>query len=807
MIKLFCRAMMLSLAMMMVCPAESYAAMTDDQVVTYVKTGLAQGKSKEQIGKELLARGVTKEQVERLKTRYEQGDDTLTDEDVNGGEVRARVTTEDAVKETSSATVLDQVSDDAVSAGKNKRVFGQNVFRSKSLTFEPNDNLATPRDYILGPGDEVLIDIWGANEDHVRETISPEGTIMVSQIGPISLSGMTISQANNHIKNKFASKYAGVGGDNPDSDINVTLGNVRTIQVDIMGEVTVPGTYRLSPFSSVFHALYNAGGINDIGSLRNIRVLRNGKQYMLVDVYDNLFGGKQTGQTRLQEGDVIIVPPYEELVNIEGNVKRPMLYEMKKGETLDDLLKFAGGFTGNAYTEQVRVDRQSGRENELFNIVSGDFNTYQLQDGDAISVGTILDRYANRVEVKGSVFRPGMYALSTDLQTVGDVIAKADGLLEDAYTERALIYREGPDLSLEIIPVDIEGILSGRKADITLKRNDVLLIPSVHDLQDRGEVSIVGMVANPGNYPYADNMTVEDLIVQAGGLLRGASTAKVDVSRRIVDPTSLQPTNKIAKVFNFALQDGLVVKSDPDFILEPYDIVEIHRSPGYEIQQRVQVTGEVAFPGGYTLETRNERLSSIITRAGGIVPEAYVKGAHISRAMTDDEISTRNETLRLAGLMQSESDSISIPRLNLPTRYPIAINLEKALANPGSTYDIVMKDGDQIVVPEEVNTVKVSGEVMFPNTLTYVPGKKLKYYVNLAGGYGERAKKNKAFIVYMNGEVARVGRNVEIQPGCQVIIPSKHKGKGIDWTAVMAFTSGFATLGTMSAAIANLLKK
>lgn len=790
------------------CAVTVYARMTDDQVVAYVKQATAQGKSKQQIGRELLAKGVTQEQVERLKTRYEdnQGSETdVTSQTASGQRVERSHQAEKDVVVGNFDDIKREVDGGTNNHVSARNIFGNDVFRKNALSFEPNENIATPKNYVLGPGDEIIIDIWGANEDRIRQTISPEGSIMISQIGPVYLNGMTINEANSYIKNKFSSKYAGVGGEEPDSEINVTLGQIRTIQVDILGQVNLPGTYRLSPFSTVFHALYKAGGINDIGTLRNVYVLRNGKRIMGVDLYEYLFDGKQTGNIRLQEGDAIIVPDYVELVNIDGNVKRPMYYEMKEGETLDDLIQYAGGFTGEAYTEQVRLARQTGKENELFNIVSGDFKTYKLQDGDMVTVGSILDRYANRVELKGSVFRPGMYALSTDLRTVGDLLKKADGLTEDAFTNRALLYREAADLSLEIIPVDIDGILSGKRADITLKRNDLLVIPSIHELEDRGSLTISGRVANPGTYPYAENTTIEDLVLQAGGLLQGASTAKVDVSRRIVDPTSLKPTNEIAEIFTFSLKDGLVIDGRPGFKLMPYDIVEIRRSPGYETQQRVRVEGEVTFDGGYTLEKRNERVSDIIRRAGGLIPSAYVRGAHILRKMTPAEIETRNETLRLAGLMQGDGDSIAVPRLNLPSTYSVELDLEKALAFPNSNYDLVMKEGDVLVVPELVNTVKITGDVMYPNTVTYVEGKNAKYYVNKAGGYGERANKGKAFIVYMNGNVECVKGNVKIEPGCQIIVPSKPKGKGINWQAILSIASATGSIATMAAAVATMI--
>lgn len=783
----------------------AYARMTDEEVVKYVKTATAQGKTSQQIGKELLARGVSPEQVQRLKSRYENqnGEAPAALDNVSETRVRESATEEAAANMNSTYREEAEKTEDTTP----RKIFGHNVFNNQALSFEPNENLATPQNYRLGPGDEVVIDIWGTSEDHIRQTISPEGSIMVSQLGPIYLNGMTIAEANNHVKNKFATKYAGVSGTNPETDINLTLGQVRTIQVDVMGEAVIPGTYRLSPFSTVFHALYKAGGINDIGTLRNIEVLRNGRRIVGVDVYEYLFDGKQTGNIRLQEGDVIIIPPYDNLVAIDGNVKRPMYYEMKDGETLAQLIDYAGGFAGDAYTEQIRLARQTGRENELFNIVSGDFTEYKLTDGDVVTVGSILDRYANRVELKGSVFRPGVYALATDLRTVTDLIKKADGLLEDAYTGRVMLYREGADLSLELIPLDLEGILSGKRADVTLKRNDVIVIPSAREMEELGELSIYGQVMNPGEYPFATNTTVEDLIVQAGGLRTGASTARVDISRRKIDPTSLVPTNEIAEVYTFSIKDGLLMDGTPGFELKPYDVVEVRRSPGYQTQRRVTIEGEVAFDGGYTLANKNERVSELIRRAGGITPSAYTRGAHILRQMTPEEIEVRNQSLHLASGITSDGDSIDMSKLNLSNEYTVAIDLEKALAMPGGYADLVLREGDKIIIPEMTNTVKISGDVLFPNTVMYQPGKKLKYYINQAGGYGERAKKSKAFIVYMNGNVAQAKRSTVIEPGCQIIVPSKQKSDGINWAGIMSITGVVTGLGTMAAAIANMLKK
>lgn len=796
------------LSLLMFCSL-SALAMTDDQVIAYIKQQSAAGKTEQQIGKELLAKGVTPEQAERIKARFEaqQGSETaVTTQSVSSMNRERRHDSSNDVtvgKMDEIDREIDEGGDGIVSA---RQIYGHKVFNSRALTFEPSDNLATPQNYRLGPGDEVIIDIWGTSEDHLRQTISPEGSIMISQVGPVYLNGMTIADANRHVKGIFAKKYAGVT--DAETDVQVTLGQVRTIQVDIMGEVATPGTFRLSPFSSVFHALYRAGGINSIGSLRNIQVLRNGKKIAGVDIYDYLFDGKTAGNIRLQEGDVIIVPPYEQLVNIDGNVKRPMYYEIKPGETIQTVIDYAGGFTGGAYSGMVRLARQSATENELYNIDREEFASYRLKDGDILTVGTILDRYANRVELKGAVYRPGMFAINKELSTVGQLIKKADGLTDDAYADRVLLYREGPELQLEVLSLDLKAILNGTAPDVKLKRNDLLVISSIKEIQDRGQLSIQGHVARPGTYPFADNTTLEDLILQAGGLLDGASTARVDISRRIVNPSSTTPTEQLSENYSISVVGGLAQGEGQNFIMKPYDVVIVRRSPGYVPQEMVNIGGEVLFAGNYALEKRNERLSSIISRAGGLIEGAYTKGAYLTRKLTDEEYKMRQETLRLAMSNQDgHGDSISLSKIQVSDRYSVGIDLEKAIAYPGSTYDVIVQPGDVLFIPEQQSTVKIAGDVMFPNTVVFVPGKKLSYYIDQAGGYGQRAKKGKAFIVYMNGSVAKAKRNTPIEPGCQIIIPSKPEKMGTDWTKVLALATSFSSVATMAATITNIFKK
>lgn len=784
-----------------------FSQMSDQSVMDYAKTQLALGKDKSTIMQELIAKGLTREQAERIRVSFMDG---------SAGEGMADATITAAVGGRSSSNSVDAGSitvgqalspevivTDTVANVKNNDVFGHNVFTNKFLSFEPNQNMATPADYRLGPGDMLNINIFGESEDNINATISPEGSIILSQIGPIYLNGLTIEEANNRLRRIFAQKYAGF--DNRQSDVNLTLGGVRSIMVNVMGEVDVPGTYRLSPFSTIFSALYNAGGVSDVGTIRDVKVMRNGKEIVSIDLYDYIFNGKTSDNIRLQEGDVIIVPIAERVVRADGAVKRPQAFELLPEETISDLLRYAGGFTSEASTSNLIVSRSNGVDKELFNITDGDYDTFSLRDGDVITISTGSDRMQNRVTISGSVLRPGSFALDNTISTVADLIKVADGLTEGAFTTRALLYRFDEDRVREIVPVDLEGILNGTSRDITLQRNDNLMVYNTQTLFDFGTVSINGQVNFPGTFQYADGMTIDNLILMAGGLKKGASLSRVDVARRVIDPYSLRPTDEIAKLYQFGLEEGFEFP-DSSFRLQPYDIVQIRTSPGYETQRFVTVKGEVVFPGSYALQTRDERLSDVIRRSGGLIPTAYAKGASLIRRVTSDDSLARQEMRRLVQQRRNDKDSISMQMLDLSNVYPIGIDLEKALANPGSSYDIVLKEGDAISIPEINNTVKITGDVMFPNTVTYIPGKNWKYYVDQAGGFGKDARKNKSYVVYMNGEVAKAKGNTKIDPGCQVIVPTKGD-KTTDWAKIMSISTVCASIATLMATLVSVLKK
>lgn len=696
--------------------------------------------------------------------------------------------------------------EDFIIRGKQVAVFGRNIFTGRNLSFEPNLDIPTPENYVLGPGDELIIDVWGTSENTVREIISPEGTIHVAGIGPIFLDGMSIQDAERSLRREFSKIYAAISGKSV--HIKLSLGGIRTIMINVMGEVQVPGTYRLSAFASVFHALYRAGGVSGIGSLRDIRVVRGGKEVACIDVYDYIMKGKLTDDIRLSEGDVILIPPYENLVSISGKVKRPMAYEMKKGETITTLLSYAGGFTGDAYRDAIRLFRLNGKEKQIYNVGQDDYQSFVLTDGDELSVEAVLQRFSNKVEVRGAVYRAGVYQLDDSITgTVRQLISRAEGLRGDAFLNRALLRREHEDLTHEMIPVDLKRMMAGAVSDLRLQKNDVLYISSVKDIEKEGTLSIYGDIRNPGDFPYVKNTSIQDLIVKAGGLLESASMVRIDVSRRIRDPKSISSSTVIGKSFAVELKNGLVMGEDKGFELEPYDIVFIRRSPGYRKQANVTVEGEVAFTGNYTLIQSNERLSSLIARAGGLSKEAYVKGARLIRRMTADEMRQKKDVLRLS-VRGSEKASVSPVTLEASSTYPVGIELEKALVNPGSDEDMVLREGDVLFVPKYVSTVTINGAVMYPNTILYQKGSSLSYYIEQAGGFGNRALKRRVYVIYMNGMVSRLKRGMgnAIEPGCEIIVPSKKGRKKTVAADVTGMNTSIASIAAMVAAMVGMTK-
>ena len=831
------------------CPllATAQSSMTDDQLMQFVIREHNAGTSQQQIVTKLMQRGVDIQQIRRVKAKYERqikqsGLGNVADKAVGDAETRMRqnngktkdsntpkiTTSKDAGTSyhiqdiTTWQQTYDENSEDFIRMQAElggllptdsiewlnqllkekeldqKKVFGRDIFNNKELTFEPNMNIATPQNYKLGPGDAVFIDIYGASQKTIEGTISPDGEITIDGFGPVHVSGLTVAQANSKLRSTLGARYSS-------SQIKLTVGQTKTIMVNVMGEVKVPGTYTLSAFATVFHALYMAGGTNELGTLRSIKVYRNNKLVTVVDIYDYILNGKLTGNIRLADNDVIVVGPYDCLVNITGKVKRPMYYEMKRNESLSTLLKYSGGFAGDAYTKSVRVVRKTGQQRSVFNIEEFDMASFHVSDGDSVSVDSILPRYENTVELKGAVFRPGLYQLGNNINSVRSLIEHAEGITEEAFTNRAVMHRMKADRTLEVVSVDLAGILNGTSADIPLKENDVLFVPTKQDAMIDRTITIHGEVHYPGIYKYADNETIEDFILQAGGLRESASMVKVDVARRVSDPKATVNDSIIARTYSFAIKDGFVVDGTPGFTLMPFDEVYVRKSPGYSAQQNIKVEGQAMFPGTYTLSMKNERLSDILKKAGGVTDLAYTPGARLERRITPDE-KLRMQTITNMLNSQSGNDSLDIKKLDLGNTYYVGIELDKAIAEPGGDADIVLREGDRLIIPEYNGTVKISGDVMYPNTVAYEKGKRASYYIDQAGGWGDRAKKSNTYIIYMNGTVAKVGHNAKIMPGCEIVVPSKPKKDARTLAQILTIGTSVASLATMIATIANIVK-
>lgn len=818
----------LLMLLLTVCQVSVAQNMSDEQIMQYVMEGQMSGKSQQDIARELVKKGVSVSRLQTLKAKYEKNKSAASSVTLgNNNVIRTRSTEDDATSRMmkgSAATEVaakvglggsdqlgvaesEQLNDmlQSLQIDKINEVFGRNIFNNRQLTFEPNLNIATPENYVLGPGDEVIIDVWGASQNTIDETISPDGFIQVTNYGPLYLTGLTLAQANEYVRSELSKIYTGIG--NNTSHVKLTLGQLRSIQVSVMGEVRVPGSYTISSLATVFHALYIAGGVNDIGTLRSIKLYRNNKLQHTVDVYDYLINGSQQGNARLADGDVIVVGPYDCLVQVAGKVKRPMIYEMKKSESVGRLLEYTGGMSGDAYTKNVRLIRKSGREYQIYTVDEFDFNSFKVMDGDSVFVDSVLTRYSNLVEVRGAVYRPGMYQMGGSVTTVRELVEKAEGVRGDAFLNRAVLHRYRDDLNLEIISIDMKGLLNGTVADIPLHKDDIVFIPSIHDMQEARVVSISGEVSKPGKFPYGENMTLEDIILQAGGLKEAASTVRVDVSRRVRDTKATASTSTIAKVYSFALKDGFVVEGDPGFVLEPFDEVYVRRSPGYQVQQNVTISGEILYAGTYTLSNKSQRISELIANAGGVTNEAYVKGARLERRMTPDE-RRRLETALRTAKVQLNNETVREESFEMGDSYYVGMDLEKALNNPGSDYDIVLREGDHILIPQYTNTVKINGAVMHPTTVTYQKGRKLSKYVDKAGGYAYRAKKSRAYVIYMNGTVGRLNSRSKkaIQPGCEVIVPYKQQKGGFGVAEIMSLSSSASAIATMAATLVGLFK-
>ncbi|GAB6982163.1 SLBB domain-containing protein [Prevotella dentasini] len=866
------------LFLMALCTLGTFAqsSMTDTQVMDFIVKEQSKGTAQAQIITKLMQNGVDISQIRRVRKTYEKmkkgdvaigstTDKTADRNRTNNGQQRPGKNKKQIADETRQEYSRDQQETELYSNGRisnnrsrqhtydeedgeflmmqdemdnwlpqdtaamyemllkqlshnKKEVWGRDIFSNKNLSFEPNMNMALPRNYRLGPGDAVFIDIYGASQKSYQTTVAPDGVLTIEGFGPIQVSGLSVEQANRRIREKLGKRYSS-------SSIRLSVGQTHTIIVNVVGEVKTPGTYTLSAFATVFNALYMAGGIGELGTLRNIKVYRGGSLISTVDVYDFLRRGHLSGNVRLADNDVIVVGPYDMIAQVSGKVKRPMYYEMKRGENLKTLIGYAGGFAGDAYTRSVRVRRKTGRQYSIFNVNEFDMNSFRISDEDSISVDSVIPRYENMVEVKGAVFRPGMYEVGGQINSVRGLVDAAEGLTEVAFGGHAILHRQKADRSLEVISVDIDGILTGKAADIPLQNEDVLFVPTRTDVQEEQTITIHGEVLYPGIYKYADNETLEDFIIQAGGLKQTASTVRVDVARRIINPQAMRTDSIISHSYSFALKDGFVIDGVPGFTLQPYDEVYVRKSPGTSDLKNVSVEGEVMFAGNYTLTSRSMRLSDLFKAAGGATDLAYIQGARLERRPNDIEKMRMETAFRQqqeeeqknllamasktnnASVLQAaqQSNEAKLKKFRVPETYPVGIELDKAIANVGSDADIILREGDRLIIPQYNGTVKINGAVMNPNTVGYVEGKSVSYYIDQAGGFSSDAKKRNTYIFYMNGMQAKVGHNAKVRPGCEIIVPTKAQSK-LSLAETLSIGSSAASIAAVIATIANLLK-
>lgn len=813
-------------------------SMSDEQIINFVQAEQEKGSDQRTIATKLLQKGVSPERIREIKKKYDaeksllgannlvgktKGDNRLRSNNENTQQRLGEVKKQNVYTRNEKLGMLENemafLDIDSVLYYRNllnePRVFGRNIFNNELLTFESSSNVPTPSDYILGAGDVVIIDIWGASQDLIESEISPDGKIVVDGVGPLHLAGKNVKEANTYLNEVLGKRYN-------ESSISLSVGTTRSIVVQVLGEVVAPGSYTMSALSTAFNALYAAGGISDIGTLRSINVFRNGKNVAVIDVYDYIFNGKVDGNIRLQDNDVISVGAYDAIVNIQGKIKRPMLYEMKNNETLASLVKFSGGFAGDAYSEKLRVVRKSGREYSLFTVDRKNMGAFAMCDGDSIYVDSVIPRFSNMVEVSGAVFFPGQYQYGEDINSVLELLSAAGGLREDAFLNRAVLHHRNADNTIEAKSIDVKGIVNGTTADVVLRNNDILFIPSNSDMAGDLVVKVNGEVNFPGEYKFAENTTIEDIILQAGGLTRAASMAKIDVFRQIIDPSAMEDSDSLVETYSFKIKDGFVVDGESGFVLKPFDEINIRRSPMSNKIKNVQISGAVNFDGRYAITSNDFKLSDLVKVAGGFSNSAYVKGAHLSRKFTKEDLEQRDLLLTLSNVEMYEEmidnssdanfvlmDSLMKTKLGEGDLFSIAIDLEKAIENPGSDYDIVLRDGDVVTVPEYTSTVKIRGEVKYPTAVNWKEGKSLKYYIKHAGGFGNKAKKNGVYVINMNGSVEQISKHSRkaIQPGCEIVVPRKKMRKSVSTAEIVAIGSSTASLATMIVTLVNMLAK
>jgi len=775
--------------------------LSNEQIKLLMQKALDSGMSPSQIEALARAKGMSQAEIDKIKTRAEILNAIKSSGSKNGNSNQKVIPNQNIQYPTPAGKRLS-----SRIPAVDRKIFGFSLFTNPDLTFNPGVNIATPKDYQLGPGDILNIDVWGASQKSYQEIVSPEGKIIISKVGPVFVSGLTIGQATKKIKKYLTTIYSGLEKGN--TFMEISLGGIRSIRVNIVGEVTLPGTYNLSSLASVFNAMYAAGGPSPDGSLRDVKIIRNNKTIASLDFYNFLLNGILKGNMRLQDEDIIFVSPYKDRVQIKGQVKRNLFFDMKPGETLEDLIHFSGGFTGKAYTRRIKIIRKTPLEKKILVVGNNQQDTTKLFNGDLVIVDSVLNRYQNRVLITGAIMMPGQYAVNkqTSLQ---NIISEANGFRLDAYKKRIVVYRLTKDLTRKALSVNLNNLINKGKQFI-LQREDSIYVPSLYDLKEKSTIQVNGQVSRPGVYPYTENIRLLDVLISAGGLLESAAGAHVNIARRIVDTLSGKNTNEISRSFSFKIYKNLELSdSAKNFILSPFDQVYVRKSPNYIPQQLVSISGEVNFPGKYSLNSRNERISELIQQAGNLTPLAYLKGASLIR-MKKNGLLHQKALKTINSVNKKEKNRIISANQQY---YIIGIDLEKILKHPGSMADLELQPGDSLQILKRSQTVTVSGAVYRPNVIPYQKGLLLSEYISSAGGFTKNAVRRNIYIIYANGSVKKTSNFLffklypSVEPGAEIIIPAKKKNNGrMNVVTAVGLSSSMASLALVLLTIAKTIK-
>lgn len=764
------------------------SSLSDKQIQSLLQQAAAQGMTVDQAILVAKSRGASQSQIDELLKR-----------------VNTSKQTEVAGKKSDYSEPLQQYAKDysqkeeVVLSDKLRRIFGHQLFNSKRLSFEPSANMPLSNDYVLGVNDELTINVSGASQQTYQLTIDRNGSIFIPNIGPVSLLGMTFDEARKLIKKRLNNIFHGMTGNNPNTWADVSISNLHSIKVNVVGEVLLPGTYTLPATASAFNALFLSGGPNENGSFRSIRVLRDNKVLKIIDVYEYLLKSDASSNVSLRDQDVILVPTYENRVDMSGNFKRPGLYELKSGETMATLMNYSGGFASNAYKGAVSVSRLNGEQKSMVDVKAVDFANFLPESGDSVFAGEVLDRYENRVSISGAIFRPGRYALTPGMK-LSELIKNAQGLREDVFSNRGIIFRQSSDLTPYAQAFVVTDVQNGAN-DFELRREDSIFIQDKFSMREKRFVRIYGEVQKAGEYEFSENMTIRDIIFLSGGLKESASESFIEISRRHDYETASKQTDKLVDLFTLKVTRDLKLQDDDkQFLLHPYDYIYIRKAPSYFEQKTVTIEGEVLYPGPYSIQSKDERISDLLKRCGGLSDHAYINGATLYRA---PEKKALMDTTILSDL---GVDSLVVKASKQLYNGRVELQLSKILKNPKSVFNYHLKEGDRIVIPEVSEEVRVAGAILNPVGLAYEPHRNAKYYIDRSGGFSENAKTTKVYVINSDGTTNVTQSFIftkypTVGPGSKIIVPEKDLKARMEPSMWLAIASTFASIAVAIAAI------